>query len=115
MDQAEDDEATLKFLRDVIVSFIIAGRDTTASTLAWTFYELKRHPEVEAKLIAEVKEHFGEDDFDDSKLTYDYLLRDLPYLRGVLFEALRLHPPVPQVQIPCPLHFTSSAVLLTSS
>lgn len=48
-----------KVLRDQLVAVLLAGRDTTASTLSWTFYELARHPEVFQKLRAEIIETVG--------------------------------------------------------
>lgn len=48
-----------KILRDQLVAVLLAGRDTTASTLSWTFYELARHPEVLAKLRKEIIETVG--------------------------------------------------------
>jgi cytochrome P450 len=41
-------------LRDEVMTILVAGYETTASALAWTWYLLGRHPEVEAKLHAEV-------------------------------------------------------------
>jgi cytochrome P450 len=38
------------FLRDVILNFIIAGRDTTANALSWCIYTICSHPAVEAKV-----------------------------------------------------------------
>ena len=38
--------ASDKYLRDLVVNFMIAGRDTTASGLSWTIYELCQHPQV---------------------------------------------------------------------
>ena len=35
-----------EYLRDVVLNFVIAGRDTTANALTWLFYELSRNPEV---------------------------------------------------------------------
>jgi cytochrome P450 len=46
-------------LRDQLVAVLLAGRDTTASTLSWTFYELARHPEVVERLRKEIIEHVG--------------------------------------------------------
>jgi cytochrome P450 len=43
-----------KVLRDQLVAVLLAGRDTTASSLSWTIYELGRHPEVVARLRAEI-------------------------------------------------------------
>jgi hypothetical protein len=48
-----------KVLRDQLVAVLLAGRDTTASTLSWTFYELSRHPEVLEMLRTEIIEHVG--------------------------------------------------------
>ena len=38
---------------------LLAGRDTTAGTLSWTFYELARHPEIFNRLREEIIEHVG--------------------------------------------------------
>ncbi len=46
-------------LRDQLVAVLLAGRDTTASTLSWTFYELARHPEIFQKLRDEVIQTVG--------------------------------------------------------
>lgn len=48
-----------KILRDQLVAVLLAGRDTTASTLSWTFYELARHPEMVIRLRDEIIEHVG--------------------------------------------------------
>ena len=53
----EDDEGrrmTDKEVRDEMVTLFLAGHETTANTLNWTFYLLSEHPEVEAKLHAEL-------------------------------------------------------------
>ncbi len=38
------------FLRDVIMNYIIAGRDTTASALTWTLFSISTHPQVEQRV-----------------------------------------------------------------
>lgn len=48
-----------KFLRDQIVSMLLAGRDTTACTLSWLFYELAVHPEIVRKLRKEIIDQVG--------------------------------------------------------
>lgn len=78
-----------RYLRDVIMSFLIAGRDTTGQTLQWLFYLLSQNPQVEAKLIQEIDQQIKEE-----KPTYEQI-KDLPYLDGVVQETLRLYPPVP--------------------
>jgi cytochrome P450 len=48
-----------KVLRDQIVSMLLAGRDTTACTLSWLFYELSVHPHVVDKLRKEILQQVG--------------------------------------------------------
>ncbi|XP_011628322.1 cytochrome P450 86B1 [Amborella trichopoda] len=72
-----------KYLRDVAVNFLIAGRDTTGAALAWFFWLVSRHPEVEAKILAELKEKGTKD------------LSELHYLHAALSETLRLYPSLP--------------------
>ena len=69
-----------------IKTLIVAGHETTASTLNWTWYLLSQHPEVEGKLSNELNNLFG------SKAPN---LDDLPrhaYTRQVIDETLRLYP-----------------------
>eukprot|EP00659_Diplonema_papillatum_P021890 gene21890-33629_t len=92
---AEDDDGRRlysdKDLRDVIMSFMLAGRDTTACTLSWLFFEISL-PENESILEALLSE--VDTVLSGTPPTYDSL-QDLPYLRGVVWETLRLHPVVP--------------------
>lgn len=75
-------------LRDIVMNFMIAGRDTTAQTLSWLFYNLSRNPDKEAELLKEI------DSFDDGLPDYDEL-RHMKYIMGAINETLRLCPPVP--------------------
>ncbi|ESZ95572.1 putative Cytochrome 52A4 [Sclerotinia borealis F-4128] len=77
-------------LRDQLVAVLLAGRDTTASTLSWTFYELARHPEVFKKLREEVVSKVGLEEAP----TYQHL-KDMKYLQNIMHETLRLYPVVP--------------------
>ncbi|KAE8449366.1 hypothetical protein EG329_008267 [Mollisiaceae sp. DMI_Dod_QoI] len=79
-----------KVLRDQLVAILLAGRDTTAATLSWTFYELARHPEVVRKLRAEIEERVGW----ERAPTYDDL-KNMKYLQNTMNETLRLYPVVP--------------------
>ena len=74
-------------LLDEILTLVVAGHETTASALNWTWWLLARHPEVERRLHDEL-DHVG----DLGEPTYDQLER-LPYARAVLAEAMRLYPP----------------------
>lgn len=77
-------------LRDHVLNFIIAGRDTTAQTLSWAIWELGQHPECERKLREEVLAVCGK----DGEVTYEQL-KDLKYTNAVFNETLRLHANVP--------------------
>ena len=76
-------------LRDQLVSTLLAGRDTTACTLSWLFYELAYHPEVYAKLRDEVLRTLG----PDGKPTYEDL-KGMKYLQYCLHEG-NIQPTVP--------------------
>lgn len=74
-------------LRDEAMTGLIAGHETVASALAWTWHLLAAHPEAEAKLHAELAEVLA-----GRPPTVDDLPR-LPYTQAVFEEALRLYPP----------------------
>ncbi|KAJ6153483.1 hypothetical protein N7497_007802 [Penicillium chrysogenum] len=83
-----------KMLRDNMLNILLAGRDTTASLLSSTFFYLSRHPNVWNRLRREIVEVFGDAKNPRSEMTQTKL-KDIPYLRYVLNEVLRLQPPVP--------------------
>jgi cytochrome P450 len=74
-------------VRDEALTLFNAGHDSTAAGLAWVWYLIARHPEVEARLLAEVRDVLGE-----RPATYEDVAR-LRYLEMVLKESLRLYPP----------------------
>uniref|UniRef100_A0A7S2VVL8 Cytochrome P450 n=1 Tax=Triparma pacifica TaxID=91992 RepID=A0A7S2VVL8_9STRA len=82
---------SVKELRDIVMNFMIAGRDTTACALSWTFYELVKNPEVAEKVLAEIKENCGA---LGEKADYESVGK-LNYTHAVGTEVLRLHPSVP--------------------
>jgi len=75
-------------LRDEAMTLFMAGHETTANTLAWAFYLLATHPEVEAALHAELQGVLG-----GRPPTLADLPR-LPYTGMVVSETLRLYPTV---------------------
>lgn len=81
-----------EWLRDVVLNFIIAGRDTTACTLSWMFFILATHPEIQKKVQAEIDAKFKPGAIPTMQ---SVSASELPYLNGVLYETLRLYPPVP--------------------
>lgn len=73
-------------IRDEAMTLFLAGYETTANALSWTFYLLAQHPEVEARMHDEL------DAVADAELGAESLAR-LPYTRMVLSESMRLYPP----------------------
>lgn len=71
-------------IRDELITILQGGHETTAAVLAWALYELGRHPNVLAKLRAEL-ENSGVAD-DPSQII------KLPYLGAICDETVRLHP-----------------------
>jgi cytochrome P450 len=74
-------------IRDHLVTFLFAGHETTASSLAWTFYLLSRHPFEERCLQEELQSHFA------GKTPEFAELRKLSFTLNTYQEALRLFPP----------------------
>jgi cytochrome P450 len=74
-------------IRDEMMTMLLAGHDTTALALTYTWYLLAEHPAVERKLHEEI------DDVVDGRPTLGDV-GDLSYTRQVLDEAMRLYPPV---------------------
>jgi cytochrome P450 len=74
-------------IRDQTMTLLAAGHETTANALSWTLYLLARHPDVRAKLLAELRDVLG-----GRSPTVDDLTR-LPYLDQVVKESMRLYPP----------------------
>ena len=88
--QDDDDGTTMtdKQVRDEAITLYIAGHETTAICLNWTWYALSQNPEVKAKLYKELDEVLG-----DSEPTMENL-PELVYTRRLLMESMRLYPPV---------------------
>jgi cytochrome P450 len=79
---------TDKQVRDEMMTILIAGHDTTAAALTWTWYLLSEHPEVEARLHEEL------DRVLVNRLPTFTDTQSLPFTENVLRESLRLYPPV---------------------
>ncbi|KAL2489413.1 Cytochrome [Forsythia ovata] len=85
---ALDDDA----IKGVIFDMFGAGTDTTYTSLEWTVAEVLKHPEIMKKLQNEVRQVVGrkiEVEEED--------LEKMPYLKAVMKESLRLHPPIPML------------------
>ncbi|KAG8374136.1 hypothetical protein BUALT_Bualt11G0099500 [Buddleja alternifolia] len=78
------------FLRDIVISFLLAGRDTVASALTSFFWLVARHPDVEAAILNEADTIIGA----KNGLTGYEQTRELHYLHAAIHESMRLYPPV---------------------
>ncbi|KZV68751.1 cytochrome P450 [Peniophora sp. CONT] len=78
-------------LLEHISTFVIAGHETSANTLAFALWELARHPETQQRLRRELETFPGEPSYEDFQTK-------LPYLDAVLRETLRLYPAVPYLE-----------------
>ena len=87
---------------DIILNFMIAGKDTSANTLSWFFYMLCKNPWVQEKVVLEMEKVMGNEGNGDriedfvEKIT-DGVLDKMHYLHAALSETLRLYPAVPLV------------------
>lgn len=75
-------------LRDEMMTLYLAGHETTALTLSWSWYLLSRHPKVEEKLVEEWSRVLG------GRAPTAEDLSNLPYTDAVITEAMRVCPPV---------------------
>ncbi|MBW4670481.1 MAG: cytochrome P450 [Cyanomargarita calcarea GSE-NOS-MK-12-04C] len=81
--QAMSDEE----LRDELLTILFAGHETTATTLAWAFYQIHQHPDILEKLQQEL------DSLGDNHNPME--IAQLPYLTAVCQETLRMYPVIP--------------------
>jgi len=86
-DEDDGTQLTDRQVRDEVMTLLLAGHETTANTLTWTWYELGRNPSALARLEAEVQRVLG----TRTVTTAD--LPELPWTAAVIDEAMRLHPP----------------------
>ncbi|GAA0162987.1 oxygenase [Lithospermum erythrorhizon] len=103
MDSKKNPEVmTDKYLRDIILNFIIAGKDTTANTLSWFFYLLSKHPIMQERILEEMREVMVGYKWNQMMIIEDFVesiteevLEKMHYLHAALTETLRLYPAVP--------------------
>ncbi|KAF6150059.1 hypothetical protein GIB67_002841 [Kingdonia uniflora] len=72
-----------ELVRDMVISFVMAGRDTTSAAMTWLFYLLSRNRNIESELVNEVSRYL---DYDE--------LKEMGLLKACLCESMRLYPPV---------------------
>ncbi|KAI7992832.1 Cytochrome P450 94A2 [Camellia lanceoleosa] len=75
------------FIIDIVISFILAGRDTTSAALIWFFLLVSKHPNVENEILKEINDKSEAATFEEVK--------DMVYTHAAVSESMRLYPPVP--------------------
>ncbi|XP_058207359.1 cytochrome P450 94A2-like [Rhododendron vialii] len=75
------------FVTDIVISFILAGRDTTSAALIWFFWLVSKNPNAEGEILREIYEKSESPIFEEVK--------DMVYTHASLSESMRLYPPVP--------------------
>ncbi|KAJ6843103.1 alkane hydroxylase MAH1-like [Iris pallida] len=94
----EEQEYDDKYIRDTTVNFMLAGRDTTGTGLAWFFWLLSKNPKAESKILEELGELLKKKEAHEQFFPVVFDTEEvakLVYLHAALCEALRLYPPVP--------------------
>ncbi|ETL90732.1 hypothetical protein L917_10651, partial [Phytophthora nicotianae] len=84
----------LKLMRDFVISFLVAGRETTATTMSWVILLLNRYPEVLERIRQEIRDKLP--NFASGKMRSPKMedIQQLVYLEAVVRETLRLFPVV---------------------
>ncbi len=90
IDQLAQESSSKQELRNQLLNILLAGRDTTACCLSWTFRLLIRHQQAMTRLRSEIRTILR----DSEHPTREHI-RKMPYLAKVIRESLRLFPPVP--------------------
>ncbi len=88
---AQDDDGTRmtdRQLRDEMMTLYLAGHETTALTLSWSWYLISRHPRVEERLLTEWQRVLG------GRAPSPDDLPNMPFTDAVITEAMRVYPPV---------------------
>ncbi|KAI1619118.1 cytochrome P450 3A4 [Exophiala viscosa] len=84
-------------LVDQVLTFLAAGHETTSSTFEWATYLLARHPEIQSRLRAEIRDHLPYGISANLKdVDLGEILESMPFLNGVCSETFRLYPTVAQ-------------------
>ncbi|XP_021821898.1 cytochrome P450 94A1-like [Prunus avium] len=79
-----------KFVTDIVISFTLAGRDTTSAALTWFFWLLSQNPHVEDEILKEIS---GTAESESAAGGYDKV-KEMVYTHAALCESMRLYPPV---------------------
>ncbi|MED6176321.1 hypothetical protein PIB30_087029, partial [Stylosanthes scabra] len=87
-------DLTYEHIKAVLVDILIGGTYSSATTSTWAMAKLLKNPKIMMKVQAELRNFFGRKGFvDEYEITKNN--NDLPYLKAVIKETLRLEPPLP--------------------
>ncbi|MQM20402.1 hypothetical protein Taro_053416 [Colocasia esculenta] len=95
----DPENVSIQYLREIVLNFVVADKDTTGGTLAWFLYMLCKHHSVQEKIALKVKQavRAGEDaTFQEfAGNISEESLEKMQYLHATLNETLRLYPALP--------------------
>ena len=102
-----------KYVRDIVVNFVLAGKDPIATSLYWFIYMLCKHPQIQDKIAKEIKEatNMSMKELDITNVAFfatrvtEEALNKMQYLHATLTETIRLYPALSLV---CKLNFSCS-------
>ena len=91
-----------RYLRDITLNFLFAGKDSSGNTLSWFFYMLCKNPLVQERIFQEVKDvtcsQENEQEIDGFvDIITNSTLEKMHYLHAALTETMRLYPVAPMV------------------
>ncbi|TQV96610.1 hypothetical protein V2A60_003004 [Cordyceps javanica] len=92
-DPQDGQKLTDESITDQLITFLIAGHETTSGMLSFTFYQLLKHPAEYRKVQEEVDSVVGRD-----RITVEHISK-LTYTQAVLREVLRLNAPIPAFSV----------------
>ncbi|KAJ1289886.1 hypothetical protein BS78_02G199400 [Paspalum vaginatum] len=84
------DQLSIQTIKSFLLDLFVGGTETNAIAVEWTMAELLRNPAVMSKVRAELRDAMGSKPHPDESD-----IARLPYLRAVVMESMRLHPPGP--------------------
>ncbi|OTA99870.1 hypothetical protein M426DRAFT_67006 [Hypoxylon sp. CI-4A] len=93
VDPKTGEHMTDSSITDNLITFLIAGHETTSGLLSFAFYQLLKHPETYRKAQEEVDRVLGK-----GPITVDHMSK-LPYIAAVMRETLRLCAPISQFSV----------------
>lgn len=88
-------EDRIKFLRDIVISFVLAGKDSTSTALTWFFWLVAGNPRCASSIYKELSSMAASVGESKSTLFSYEELKSCNYLHAAISESMRLFPPVP--------------------